>query len=96
LLIKKTPEAPRLAPDKMQDDYESLRFYVLSPVKTPSRPLGLDLWNKKGFLAWSAAVFHNVPPTTDVKGAADGHLEAPPALVISIANIMNDWSDKHG
>jgi hypothetical protein len=33
-------------------DYESLRSYVLESVYDFSRPLGLDLFLKKGFLFW--------------------------------------------
>ena len=36
----------------MLKDYESLRSYVLDGVCNFSRPLGLDLFLKKGFLFW--------------------------------------------
>lgn len=36
----------------MLKDYEQLRSYVLESVYDFSRPLGLDLFLKKGFLFW--------------------------------------------
>ena len=32
--------------------YEQLRAYAISPCKTLSTPLGLNLWIKKGFKGW--------------------------------------------
>ena len=40
-----------ISPDALKD-YESLRSYVLDDVCDFSRPLGLDLFLKKGFLFW--------------------------------------------
>ena len=36
----------------MLKDYEDLRSYVLESICGFSRPLGLDLFLKKGFLSW--------------------------------------------
>jgi len=80
---------------QLQSSYEALRDYVLSPAKTPSRPLGLDLWNKKGFSAWAAAVFHHVPPTASTRSTMQAASAAPHALVIPLANIVSDWSDNN-
>lgn len=38
------------------DDYERLRSYALSPFRTLSGPIGLDLWEKRGFLSWIAVM----------------------------------------
>jgi len=82
--------------DGAQEGYEALRGYILSPVKAPSRPLGLDLWNKKGFLAWAAATFRHDVTVAPSARAADGPASAPPPIVVSLANILNDWSDRYG
>jgi hypothetical protein len=81
---------------QLRNNYEALREYVLSPVKTPSRPLGLDLWGKKGFMAWAETVFHQVPQMAPTRAPAQEALAAPPALAIPLANILNDWSNNHG
>jgi hypothetical protein len=94
-VIKKTPEAPKPPADTTQEDYEALRTYVLSPFKTPLRPLGLDLWSRKGFLAWSLTVFQNNPPSAYTNRVVPEATEAPLALVIPLTNIINDWSDRH-
>jgi hypothetical protein len=77
-------------------DYEALRGYVLSPVKTLSRPIGLDLWNKKGFLAWTEVVFHAVPEAIPSNRSSSNISGTSPVLVKSLANILFDWSDKNG
>ena len=98
LLIKKTPESTDLPVGKaqLQAGYEELRAYALSMVKAPSRPLGLDMWNKKGFLRWAAASYHRAPPVPPAKRSASDPLDVPIALVISLANIINDWSERYG
>jgi hypothetical protein len=79
-----------------QEGYEALREYILSPAKNPSRPLGLDLWNKKGFLTWAAtALRHDVTALPSARAANEATC-APPSLAVSMANILNDWSDRHG
>jgi len=87
---------PRPTADGAQEGYEALRDYILSPVKTPSRPLGLDLWNKKGFLTWAATTFRH--DTTVILSActANEPTGVPPSMVVSLANILNEWSDKYG
>jgi len=42
----------RSFPDNLLKDYEDLRSYVLDSICGFSRPLGLDLFLKKGFLKW--------------------------------------------
>jgi len=79
-----------------KENYEALRAYVLSPFKTPSRPLGLDLWSKKGFLAWALAVFQHDPTSAYANRDAPEVATAPSALVIPLANIINEWSNRHG
>jgi hypothetical protein len=98
LPIKKTPEPAGLIADRMQlqDGYEALRAYALSMVKTPSRPLGLDMWNKKGFLTWAAASCRRAAPPAPTMRVAAGHLGAPSALMMPLTNIIEDWSDRYG
>jgi hypothetical protein len=60
--------------------------------------LGLDLWTKKGFLSWSMAIFNGEPPQKFVSHA---HIQADntvisDGLLISLTNILMDWSDKNG
>jgi len=53
--VKKNTEKPgnlRSFPDNLLKDYEELRSYVLDSICGFSRPLGLDLFLKKGFLKW--------------------------------------------
>jgi hypothetical protein len=59
--------------------------------------LGLDLWLKKGFLAWSATMLARNPLAEPYR-----HTPAQPggpglanALVLSISNILTEWSDKN-
>jgi len=78
-----------------QDGYEALRAYSLSPIKEPTRPLGLDLWNKKGFLEWSLIAFHHNPPVEQARRIATVTLDVPSALVIHLSNIINDWSNRY-
>jgi hypothetical protein len=73
-----------------------LRGYILSPAKPPSRPLGLDLWNKKGFLAWAAIAFCHDEATIPYRRTASEVPSVHPTLVVSLANILNDWSDRYG
>ena len=87
---------PKPAADGAQEGYEALRGYILSPVKAPTRPLGLDLWNKKGFLTWAAAAFRHETAAGPSVRAAGGATGIPRPLVLSLANIMNDWSGKYG
>ena len=94
---------------RLWDDYEQLRSYVLSPAKTLSRPLGLDLWRKKGFMSWvdvmlsreneaePARYTHGQPG----KASASAELPLPLAniiaeLPISLANIILEWSETNG
>jgi len=78
----------------LQDDYEELRAYALSPAKTPSRPLGLDLWLKKGFLSWVVAMLFKIseleskqPPTMELEQPL-----LPENLLIPLTNILMEWS----
>ena len=96
LTIKKTAEAPKPETGAIQDGYEELRAYALSPLKAvPLRLLGLDLWNKKGFLAWSLIAFHHNPPAVQVNRIATETLDVPSALVVPLTNIINDWSNRY-
>ena len=84
--------------ESLRDNYEQLREYCLSPAKAPSRPLGLDLWIKKGFLSWSMAIFSGESPQKFVPRvyAQAGSAVATEGLSISLANILMDWSDQNG
>lgn len=88
----------------LRNNYEQLREYCLSPAKTPARPLGLDLWNKKGFLSWSAVIFCGEENTQKsvfrvLENPSDyaqaGSAVIPEGLSISLANILMDWSDEN-
>jgi len=79
----------------LSDGYEKLRDYILSPVKIPSQPLGLDLWLKRGFLSWGRAMSkrdlplpRRIPEHPQNDDISDG-------LVISLSNILAEWSDKN-
>jgi len=80
------------------DDYEQLRAYVVSPAKTPLRPLGLDLWFKKGFLTWSEVVFHDDSLSDTVRRMTekDDNPSIPADISISLANILIERSEKNG
>jgi len=81
----------------LRDDYEELRAYALSPVKTPSRPLGLDLWLKRGFLSWIIAMLRRDSPTTPTS-SVPARLEnpvIPTGMVMSLSNILMEWSNKN-
>ena len=105
LLIKKTSESScsfgavgQVKNENLRDSYEQLREYCLTSSEAPSRPLGLDLWIKKGFLSWSMAIFSGESPQ---KLAPRAYAQAdnavmPEGLSISLANILMDWSDKNG
>jgi hypothetical protein len=103
--IKKTPESRNSVGDgepggktNLRDDYEQLREYFLSPAKTPSRPLGLDLWFKKGFLAWIAGVFSGESPMEPAlrSHVHTGNFDVPAGLLMPLVNILMDWGDKNG
>jgi hypothetical protein len=103
--IKKTPESHSSIGEgepgrrtNLRDDYEQLREYFLSPAKTPSRPLGLDLWFKKGFLSWLAGMFSGEPPKESACRihAHTGNFDVPAGLLMPLVNILMDWGDKNG
>jgi hypothetical protein len=85
---------------RLGEEYERLRSYVLFPAKPLSRPLGLDLWCKKGALSWIAVMLPldntkasgshaPVPSQFDLPGATS-------ALPISLANMIIGWSEING
>jgi len=85
--------------ERLRNNYEQLRTYALSPVKSPSQPLGLDLWGKKGFLAWSLIILHKETPTpTHVVWARNnnGTSNVTEDLLMPLTNILNDWSNRNG
>lgn len=103
--IKKTPESRDSLGEgeqggrtNLRDDYERLREYFLSPTKTPSRPSGLDLWFKNGFLSWIAAMFSGDPPKESDQRlhVQTGNFDVPAGLLMPLVNILMDWSDKNG
>lgn len=79
------------------DNYEELRAYAISPVKIPSQPLGLDLWLKKGFLSWIAIMRHRYSPSIPLRYNPEQseNLDIPIDLVISLSNILTEWSNKN-
>jgi len=99
--VKKTSDVPDLfeesSPEdkaRVRDDYEHLRAYALHPIKAPLRPLGLDLWLKKGFLSWTTAMLRREAPVESVERVPeqlDG-LDVSTDLRISLANILFEWS----
>lgn len=80
---------------RLREDYEQLRAYALSPVKEPSRPIGLDLWGKKGFLAWSVIILHREAPPVNLTPARTMNHDIPTDLLISLTNILMKWSDEN-
>ena len=81
----------------MRDNYEELRAFALSPVKFPVRPLGLDLWFKKGFLSWSTIMLHRNLPSESIR-CTPVHFGIPDIsadLTMSLSNILIEWSDTH-
>jgi len=70
----------------------------LSPVKIPSQPLGLDLWLKKGFLSWSVTMLRKDSLSTP-ENPPPAQYETPDIssdLVISLSNILKEWSVENG
>jgi hypothetical protein len=101
-LIKKTPEPPYVFERSnlegkafLSDGYEELRAYVISPVKTPSRPIGLDLWLKRGFMSWAAVMQRREPQSSANTSTRPGNVDISDGLVTSLANILAEWSDKN-
>jgi len=82
--------------EHLRDNYEQLRAYALSPVKNPACPLGLDLWLKKGFLAWIMAMAVGVPAARSVflAPARIGQAEIRTGLAMPLTNILMEWSEK--
>ena len=60
------------------------------------RAIGLDLWNKKGFLTWSKIIFSNDPSYTEksVILPQPAASEIQPNLILHLANLLTDWSKK--
>jgi len=81
----------------LKEDYEQLRAYALSPVKIPSRTLGLDLWIKKGCLSWIVTMLNRVQQTEPGYGAPvqAGNREISADLLIALANILIEWSENY-
>jgi len=83
---------------RLQDDYEQLRSYALTPVKTLSHPIGLDLWGKKGFLSWVDVMLQRgctEGPAYHTTTKAD-EPTAPAKLPVSLANIFIEWGITNG
>lgn len=101
-MIKKTPEPPCAfgkgepsGKSLLSDNYEELRAYVISPSKNLSHPLGLDLWLKKGFMSWAAAMLKKDPQPLVITSARPENVDISDGLVTSLANILAEWSDKN-
>ena len=80
------------------DDYECLRAYVLSPFKPVSRPLGLDLWCKKGSVSWIDVMLsrNQIEPPGIIPAAPTGGVCNSPGLPVSLVNILIEWSETYG
>jgi len=91
--------------ESLRDTYEELRAFAISPVKIPTQPMGLDLWLKRGFLSWIIITLRKDPPQISrdpIRGENPGlpaaqvkNTSVPPGLVISLSNILMEWSDKN-
>jgi len=79
----------------LRDDYEQLREYFLSPAKTPSRPLGLDLWLKKGFLSWGVTMASRTMQSASYAPTQSKSHDITADLVLSLSNILVEWSNKN-
>ena len=56
--------------------------------------MGLDLWGKKGFLAWSIIMYHPEPPPLVRTTSAPAETEAIAAeLSVPLANILTEWGN---
>jgi len=103
--LKKTPETKNLPVDItekeklcLEDDYEQLRSYALSPIKTLSHPLGLDLWCKKGFLSWINVMLkwgNREELTYKAPMQSDNHYTWD-ELSTSLTNMFIEWREIHG
>jgi hypothetical protein len=79
----------------ISNGYEKLRDFVLSPVKIPSKPLGLDLWIKRGFLSWGLVMLRRDLPLARRIPEQPQNADISDGLVISLSNILVEWSDKN-
>jgi len=80
------------------NDYEQLRSYALSPTKSLSHPIGLDLWCKKGFLSWIGVLAnrdYQVTPVDRNRPIQHDKPNIPAELATSLANIITEWSDSN-
>ena len=79
------------------DNYEELRAYAISPAKIPSQPLGLDLWLKKGFLSWITIMLRRDSSAISLRynPVQAANSDIPIDLVISLTNILKEWSDNN-
>jgi hypothetical protein len=100
--IKKTSDSPCVFEENkpegnqtLSDGYEKLRDFILSPVKVPSQPLGLDLWLKRGFLSWGRAMSRRDLPLPRRIPERPQNDDISDGLVMSLSNILAEWSDKN-
>jgi hypothetical protein len=84
--------------EDLRDNYEQLRAYALSPAKKPERPMGLDLWFKKGFLSWLIAMAADILPARAVFPPPAHIIQAEfrTGLAMPLTNILIEWGEKHG
>ncbi|MHB8280650.1 MAG: hypothetical protein ACYDIA_23850 [Candidatus Humimicrobiaceae bacterium] len=91
----KIPESKTpVCPDTLKD-YESLRLYALEGTYNFSRPLGLDLFLKKGFLFWIKAGKEskaydkfNSSEETKIKGAIFLPNDLQQEITMLLANMI--------
>lgn len=67
--------------------------------------MGLDLWNKRGFLSWIIITLRKDPPhiskisiqaaNPGILGSLAENAELPSDLVMALSNIIKEWSDKN-
>ena len=79
----------------MSGGYEELRAYVISPAKTLTQPVGLDLWLKRGFMSWAAVMQTRTSHPPVYVSAQPGNIDVTEGLVTSLANILEEWSNKN-
>ncbi|MHB8280640.1 MAG: hypothetical protein ACYDIA_23800 [Candidatus Humimicrobiaceae bacterium] len=79
----------------MLKDYEDLRSYVLESICGFSRPLGLDLFLKKGFLSWikiqaESEVYHKPVLESELRIKKPGFLpqDLQQEITLLLANMI--------
>jgi hypothetical protein len=66
-------------------------------INAPSQPAGLDLWLKKGFLAWAETMLCRNLPAKYINHAPmlPGNFDPTMAFMLSISNILMEWGENN-